>query len=100
MLQLLQGGATVQLGAPVDGGRADALAGKAIGHEIGMGDGDAEGQGALLRLNPPVSQGMSGAAEGGELVRKGGWIEAPVAPGDLPVVHRLVIDPEIVERAQ
>ena len=59
-----------------------------------------EGERALLAALLPFAQGMPRTRQGGELVGKLFGVEAAIAPGNLPVIDRIVIDPVVVERGK
>ena len=95
--ELFQRFAARQGRASVDRGGFDVVELKLPGHEFGVADGDAEGEGALLGALAPLLERMAGAGEGGELVGQPFRVETAVAPRDFAVVHRLVPDAVVVE---
>jgi hypothetical protein len=96
--ELVEGLTAAEGGAAMDGGSADRKLLKLAGHEVGMGDGDAEGEGARLGVGAPLAMGVPGAGEGGELFEKLLGVEVAVAPGEFAVVDVFVIDAVVGER--
>ena len=73
--------------------------GELLGHELGVADRDAEGQGALLALSRQWRRAWRARPRVASLLDKLVRVEAAIAPGDLLVVDRLVIDAVVVEGA-
>ena len=84
----------------MDGCGGDAELLELLGHEVGMTDGDAEGQGAMLRILPPFFVGMAGAGESGEFGLEAVGIEANAAPRDFTIVNGFVEDAVVGEGCQ